>query len=162
MGGISRISPQGGSARGAAQRVQNGAIEQRRPVGRHQRIEALRRTALLLLGIGAGEQVEGIIEALGAIELDRKIERPAQLIEVLGVGEFRTLLEPFGRQCLGRHAVAGPTVGQRHARPDHGLRGVGDGDHAEAEGKAHLHVPLVELDFLQLHFHVLGSSKPAT
>ena len=149
-------------AGGAAQRIEDGAVEQRGPVGRHQRIELLRRTAPLLLGIGAGEQVEGVIEALGAIELDRKIERLAQLIEVLGVGEFRTLLEPLGGQRLGRHAVAGPPVGERHAHLDHGLRGVGDGDHTEAEGEAHLHMPLVALDFLQLHFHPLDSSRPAT
>ena len=74
---------------GAAQRIEDRAVEQRRPVGRHQRIEAQRRAALLLLGIGAGEQVEGVVEALRAIELDGEVERLAELVEVLVVGEFR-------------------------------------------------------------------------
>ena len=151
-----------GLARGPAQRIEDGAVEQRRPVGRHQRIEAQRRAALLLLGVGAGEQVEGRVEALRAIELDGEIERLAELVEILLVGEFGTLLEPLGGQRFGRHAVARPAVGQRDAHPDHRLRGVGDGDHAEAEGEPHLHMPLVALDLLQLHFHALGSSRPAT
>src|SRR5258707_4993572 len=55
--------------------------------------------------------------------------------------------------------LAGPSVRQRHAHLDHGLRGVGDGDHTEAKGEAHLHMPLIALDFLQLHFHAPGDRK---
>ena len=116
----------------------------------------------MLLGVGAGKQIEGFVEALRAIELDREVERLAELLEILPVGEGRALLEPLGGQCFRRHAMARPAVGQRDTHPDHGLRGVGDGDHAEAEGEPHLHVPLEALDVLQLHLHAHNSSRPAT
>jgi len=91
-----------------------------------------------------------------------KTEKWKALVEILGVGEGRALLEPLGGQCFRRNAMARPAVGQRDATPDHGLRGVGDSDHSEAEGEPHLHVPLEALDVLQLHLHALDSSRPAT
>ena len=148
-----------GVARRLAQRIEDGAIEQRWPVAGDQRIEAQRCALLLLLAIGAGEQAERCGRTVGLVVANGDVERLAQLIEVLRVGEFGTLLEPFGGQRLRRHALAAPPIGQRDANADHRLDAFGHGDDAETEGQPQDHRPLVALDLLQPDLHA-RSSRP--
>jgi hypothetical protein len=150
-----------GIARHLAQRVEDRAVEQRRTVRGDQRIEPERSAFLVLLAIGADEQAERRRRSESLVVLDGEIERLAQLVEILCVGIFGTLLEPLGGQRLGRHALAGAAVAERDADADHRLDAAGHGDHAEAEGEPVLHRPLVAFDLLEFDLHCC-SNRPAT
>jgi hypothetical protein len=94
--------------------------------------------------------------------LDRDLYSLAQLVEILRIGELRALLEPFRRQCLGRHAFAGATVLETDAHPHDRLRAVRNGYHAEAKRQAQLEVALEAIDGLDTDFHEISSSRPCT
>ena len=107
--------PGEGLALRPADRIENRAVEQRGTVGRNQRIEAERRALRDLLSIGAGIETERRPEPLCHVAVDRELQRLAQLVVVLCVRELRALLEPLGRQRLGRDTFAGTPVFQRDA-----------------------------------------------
>ena len=83
------------------ERVEDRSVEQRRTVGGDQRIEPQRRALLLLLAVGAGEQAERRVGAVRLVMLDGEIERLAELVEILVVGELagssRTTWRPAPR-----------------------------------------------------------------
>ncbi len=130
----------------AAQRIEHGAVDQRRAVIGDQRIESPRRSALDLGAVVAAEVPEGALARAAEVELARDAERRAQLVEVVFVAQRRVLVEPLGRQQLGRHALAAAAVGEpdAHARKD--LRRLGQRDDAEAKRHAQPDIALEQVD----------------
>ena len=89
-------------------------------------------------------------------------ERPAQLVEIILVGQRRVLVEPLGRQDLGRPAGALTPVCQPDARPDEALRRLGQRHHAEAKRHAQHDGPLEKVDLDQVHewrFHAHANAS---
>ena len=151
-----------GLPRRLAQRIEDRAVEQRRAIGRDQRIEAKLGAARDLLAVGAGVEAERRVEAARHVVVDGELQRLAELVEILGVGEVRALLEPLGAQRLGGDALAGAAVLQRDAHADDRLDALRHRDDAEAERQAQAEVALEAVDRLNLHFHALCSSRPWT
>ena len=107
----------------AAQRVEHGAVDQRRAVVRDQRNQAALRAALDLRAVVAREVAErGVGARRRGSSRARDAERRAQLVEVVLVAERRVLVEPLRRQQLGGHALGLAAVGEPDAHAHEGLR----------------------------------------
>jgi hypothetical protein len=137
--------------------VQHGAVEERRPVARHQRVQAAAAALGLLQVIAVGEQAEwrAGAPALG-VEGARQTQRQAQLLDVLGVRERRVLVEPLRRQHLGRRAPAAAAVLELHARAHVCLGRRRERDRAEAERHAQAHIALEQLHLAHVETQGVG------
>ena len=153
-----------GQAHGPPERIEDGAIEERRAIGGHQRHQAEVGAARQLLFIGIGIKPERRAPSPRPVKLDGEPQGLAQLVEVLRIAEGRVLVEPLGAQRLGGDADRRAPVLERNTSADHGLRALGDGDDAEAERQAQRVVALEALDRVQLDLggcgHGRGSRSP--
>jgi hypothetical protein len=135
-----------GLAQRAAQRIEQGTVDQRRAVVGHQAVQALLRTAADLRLVVARKVAEGTVDPAVRIEPACNAQRLAQLLEVVVVAERGVLVEPLRRHQLGRQALCLCAVGQPDARTHEGLRRGGERDHAEAKRHAQLDRALEQLD----------------
>ena len=94
--------------------------------------------------------------------VDGELQRLTELVEILRIGEVRTLLEPLGAQRLGGHAFALATVLQHDLHTNDRLDALCHRDDAETERQAQAVVSLEAVDRLNLHFHGFCSSRPCT
>ena len=153
-----------------AKAVQDGAIQQRRAEAGDQRVQAVGGTPGDLLPVGAGVEAERGCGACVGIEFGCDRQGPAQLLEVVLVGERQVLVEPFRRQHLRRHAPALAPVPGPDPNPGEGLRCRRQRHHAEAEGHPEDDVALVEADLAEFdprrlarrHFSDTPATIPAT
>ena len=138
-------------AQRAAQRIEDGAIQQRRAVGCHKRHQPQLGAPRHLVPVGIGIEAEGRAPAPRAVEIGGKPDRLPQLLDVLRVAEGRALVEP-----LGGHAGGGAAVLERDGGANDGLGALGDRDDPEPERQAQRVVALEALDLLQLDLGICG------
>ena len=135
-----------GQSRRTPHGIEDGAVEQRRPIAGDQRHEPQRGAACQLVGIGAGKQAERRAPRLLRVEIDGKPHGLAQLIHILGIAEGRALVEPLGGEVLRSDPCRGAPVLQGDGGAHNGLRALGYGYHSEPEGQAQPEIALEALD----------------
>jgi hypothetical protein len=143
-----------GHAEGTAQRVEHGAVDERRSVAGDEAVQTSRRAALDLRTVRFGEMPERRIGAACQIGFACEGQRSAKLVEVLRIAERRVLVEPLRRKELGGTPLGFLGILEPDARAHEGLRRLGKRHHAEAKRHAQPHVPFVHLEFLDGEFHV--------
>ena len=128
-----------------AERVEDGAVQERRAVGGHERVQPLAGALAELEVIALREQAKRRVgQPALDVEVARAAQRGAQLLGVVGIRQRGVLVEPLGRQHLGRRPPRLAAVLQRDARAREHLRGLGQRDDAEAKGQAQADVALEE------------------
>ncbi len=117
----------------AQQRIEYGAVEQRRPEAADQAIEALACTGRQDAAVVLGVQAKGAERGRSQVGVTGQLQRAPQLVVVLRITECGILVEPFGTQCFGREAEGLTAALVAHPHPGDHLPPLGDRDHAEAE-----------------------------
>ena len=118
-----------------AHRVEHAAVEHRVAVARDERRQLEAAAGAQLIAVVVGEQIERRRRLRFAIRVGRDLDRLAQLVVVLRVGQRRVLVEPLGRERLGgvAEALAAVVEADLHAHDRLATFGVGD----RAETKRH-------------------------
>jgi hypothetical protein len=142
----------------AAERVEHGPVEQRRAVGCDEGVQALPGALRELEMVALGEQAKGRVgQPTLPVQVARDAQRCPELFGVVGVRQRGVLVEPLGGEHLGGRPPGLAAVLESDARPHEHLRGLGQGDDAEAKRQAEAHVALEEGDLPNAKLHRAGS-----